>query len=148
MNPSPDDGEAGEAPVLGSLSPCSALSSWRINPRSRKSPSANVRTALRSVVVIVLSTISDVSISVPSVATIVTASAPSPVVVIPLPAVSVTLSPDVIVEFDPDVATSVKRVVEEVKHVGHAMFPATDNVIGAEADTATVPFASGRIIVL
>ena len=62
-----------------------------IEARSMKSPSANVNAAFKSEEVIVLSIISLVSISVPRVASTVTLSVASAVVVIPVPAAMVNV---------------------------------------------------------
>ena len=77
-----------------------------------------------------------------------TVSAPLPVVVIPVPAVNVTVSPEVIIELLPDVAASVNSDVDVVKQVAQATFPAAERVIGELAETATVPLASGIVTTL
>src|SRR3989344_9247994 len=87
------------------------------------------------------------STDVPRVEAIVTLSVAPAVVVIPDPASIVSVSPDVIVWATPEVPDKVNKVVDVERHVGQEMSPADDKDMGEEADTATVPEASGNVIV-
>ena len=60
----------------------------------------------------------------------------------------VTVPPWLIVELEPDVAARVKREPPETKHVEQEISPSADKAIGLVADTATVPEALGKVIVL
>ena len=102
---------------------------------------------LMSALTISLSVISLESISVPRVAATVTVSVAPPVVVIPVPAAIVKVSPELIVWLVPEVPASVKRPLpDEVTHVEQVKTPVVvSRLKGDEAETAKVPVVVGNV---
>ena len=82
----------------------------------------------------------------------VTVSVSPPVVVIPVPAAKVMVSPALMVWLEPEVPAKVKEKVPpeaEVKQVVQETAPVVEaRERGREAETATVPEASGKVIIL
>ena len=88
----------------------------------------------------------DISVVSRSIVTVSVAVTSVSIPVVP-PATSRVL-PDVIVSVVASSPSRVKRVVEVVRQVEQPMSPAAERVIGVVAETATVPDAFGKVIVL
>lgn len=88
------------------------------------------------------------TLEVTPVLAIVIVPLPLLVVETPVPAANVNVPPWLIVELLPVVAAAVKSEPPDTKQVAQPMSPAAERVIGAEAETATVPEAFGKVMVL